>query len=82
MNRGAERETYTVTCDLCDGTGQRFDTTCVDKVNAGPFAHQCSRCSGRGTRTLVRLNSGPSAAELGALPEWDDTQSLADWWNE
>ena len=75
----SEQDTYIVKCDLCDGTGRRFDPTCQDKINAGPNVGQCSQCRGTGSIVKVRLGSYPSASELGALPEWDDAQGLPDW---
>lgn len=49
-------ETYTRTvCTSCNGTGEKHDATCADKVNAGPYVGQCPKC--RGCRYVYKLDS-------------------------
>lgn len=66
------------TCDLCQGAGEHFDITSADKVNAGPFANRCPRCSGAGERIVAVYPEHPPV----------DTGSLCDpgadlgWWAE
>jgi hypothetical protein len=65
-------------CERCGGTGECFDITCADRAT-GSAIQPCSRCKGSGKVAVVALATGPSAVELGALPEWDESAELPDW---
>ncbi|NUT90916.1 MAG: hypothetical protein HOY78_02685 [Saccharothrix sp.] len=86
------------TCDRCEGTGRRFDPTSMDRVDAGPFAGQCSPCLGAGERTVIvfperpRVDAGEPVdpeADLGwwaepVVPPSEPGRALApdDWWRK
>lgn len=64
-----------IECELCDGTGQRFDPTNADKVNTDPRGSQCPRCRGRGRRlilttSLEMVGFVPSGQPIGDMPDW------------
>jgi len=66
-------------CARCSGTGRVFDATNMDRVNAGPFDGRCEPCRGAGKVGRVDLAVGPSAVELGAIPESSPDAGLPDW---
>lgn len=74
-------ETTISDCDRCNGSGERYDATEADKVNAGPFAGQCSHCRGTGRVAKIVL---PRPAYLdveraATQPECDSTAELPAW---
>jgi DnaJ-class molecular chaperone len=47
-------EYVTSECTRCGGTGERFDATCADRIDAGPYAGRCSACRGTGVISVLR----------------------------